>query len=131
MNKKLQIFSIIIFILVFLSIFCFILYSTISIGGIGVYFMIPFGLAFVGAITTIIMKLVATSKKTNKTEVTTDNIGRTIAVEGIKCVNCGCINEPGNSYCSHCGRPLEKECPNCHFKTNSDNEFCPKCGTKL
>ena len=131
MNKKIQIVSIVVFSLCFLSVFCFILYTAISMGGIGVYFMIPFGLVFLGAIISVIMKVVMISKKTNKTEVTTDNIGRTIAVEGIKCMNCGCINEPGMTYCSHCGRPLEKECPNCHFKTSSDSGFCPKCGTKL
>jgi hypothetical protein len=50
----------------------------------------------------------------------------------VPCANCKEVNEQGDIYCSHCGKPLtpqKKVCPQCHAETKPNAEFCTKCGT--
>ena len=51
------------------------------------------------------------------------------------CGKCGAVIEMGNgnSKCTHCGTPLEVECPRpqCKTKNDSSNNNCSKCGFSL
>ncbi|QBD81251.1 FHA domain-containing protein [Ktedonosporobacter rubrisoli] len=50
----------------------------------------------------------------------------------LRCANCNTPYEPGDTFCSGCGRslaPAKLYCSNCHFELKPDASFCPKCGT--
>ena len=51
----------------------------------------------------------------------------------LPCPRCLHINEPGASFCSGCGSPLEacRPCPNCRHENDSDGKFCDNCGQVL
>lgn len=65
--------------------------------------------------------------------------------EGIRCENCGIMNEMGASVCKICNKPLGKKpsekksqnpletaCPKCGFNMNPQfAKFCMKCGAQL
>ncbi|HZR40660.1 MAG TPA: zinc ribbon domain-containing protein [Ktedonobacteraceae bacterium] len=53
---------------------------------------------------------------------------------GIQCPNCQEINEMGDLYCSHCGKPLaqqKKHCPQCNAENKTNAAFCTQCGASL
>jgi hypothetical protein len=48
-----------------------------------------------------------------------------------RCPNCNTPYEPGDTFCSGCGRsltPPKVYCPNCHTELKAGVSFCPKCG---
>lgn len=50
----------------------------------------------------------------------------------LQCANCQEINEVGDAYCSHCGKPLtpqKKRCPQCNAEVKANAAFCTQCGT--
>ena len=49
----------------------------------------------------------------------------------LHCSNCNTPYEPGDTFCSGCGRslaPAKQYCSNCNFEIKSGASFCPKCG---
>lgn len=67
---------------------------------------------------------------------TRDEVKKTVdAIKGTEtsviCPNCGTKNEPGASYCDHCGTRLFKKCPSCGEVNDPDSDYCRKCGTHL
>jgi ribosomal protein L40E len=48
---------------------------------------------------------------------------------GLRCPTCNTPYEPGDTFCSGCGRSLKLLCPNCKAELKPDASFCPKCGT--
>lgn len=47
---------------------------------------------------------------------------------GVKCPNCGTMNEPGAVYCASCGYAIGKTaCPNCGAELDPDADFCESC----
>ncbi|HEU0001822.1 MAG TPA: zinc-ribbon domain-containing protein, partial [Ktedonobacteraceae bacterium] len=53
----------------------------------------------------------------------------------LRCSNCNTPYEPGDTFCSGCGRSLAPQqktiCPNCKFEIKPGVAFCPKCGTSV
>ncbi|HKV57535.1 MAG TPA: zinc-ribbon domain-containing protein [Ktedonobacteraceae bacterium] len=53
----------------------------------------------------------------------------------LRCPNCNTPYEPGDTFCSGCGRSLAPQqktiCPNCKFEIKPGVAFCPKCGTSV
>lgn len=50
---------------------------------------------------------------------------------GPRCTHCNTPYEPGDTFCSGCGRPLTAPklyCPNCNSELKPGIAFCPKCG---
>jgi FHA domain/Double zinc ribbon len=49
----------------------------------------------------------------------------------LHCQNCNTPYEPGDTFCSGCGRslaPAKQYCSNCNFEIKQGASFCPKCG---
>lgn len=49
-----------------------------------------------------------------------------------RCTQCNTSYEPGDTFCSGCGRPLAQRkiyCPNCNSELKPGLSFCSKCGT--
>ena len=49
----------------------------------------------------------------------------------LRCSNCNTPYEPGDTFCTGCGRSLAPQkltCPNCHTELKPGVAFCPKCG---
>jgi FHA domain/Double zinc ribbon len=49
----------------------------------------------------------------------------------LHCPNCNTPYEPGDTFCSGCGRslaPAKQYCSNCNFEIKPGSSFCPKCG---
>jgi hypothetical protein len=49
----------------------------------------------------------------------------------LHCTNCNTPYEPGDTFCSGCGRslaPAKQYCSNCNFEIKPGASFCPKCG---
>jgi hypothetical protein len=49
-----------------------------------------------------------------------------------RCKQCNTPYEPGDTFCSGCGRPLAQRkvyCPNCNSELKPGLSFCSKCGT--
>ncbi len=49
----------------------------------------------------------------------------------LRCSNCNTPYEPGDTFCTGCGRSLTPQkltCPNCHTELKPGVAFCPKCG---
>ncbi|MBV9257346.1 MAG: FHA domain-containing protein [Ktedonobacteraceae bacterium] len=49
----------------------------------------------------------------------------------LHCPNCNTPYEPGDTFCSGCGRslaPAKQYCSNCNFEIKPGASFCPKCG---
>ena len=50
---------------------------------------------------------------------------------GLRCPNCNTPYEPGDTFCTGCGRPLAPQkplCPNCKSELKPGVAFCPNCG---
>ncbi|GCE19291.1 FHA domain-containing protein [Dictyobacter kobayashii] len=50
---------------------------------------------------------------------------------GLRCANCNTPYEPGDTFCSGCGRALAAPrvyCSNCNSELKAGTSFCPKCG---
>ncbi len=50
----------------------------------------------------------------------------------LRCTNCNTPYEPGDTFCSGCGRsltPAKIYCANCHAELKSGASFCPNCGS--
>ena len=50
----------------------------------------------------------------------------------LRCMQCNTPHEPGDTFCSGCGRPLAQRkvyCPNCNSELKPGLSFCSKCGT--
>jgi pSer/pThr/pTyr-binding forkhead associated (FHA) protein len=50
----------------------------------------------------------------------------------LRCQNCNTPYEPGDTFCSGCGRslaPAKQLCPNCNTELKPGVAFCPKCGS--
>jgi hypothetical protein len=48
-----------------------------------------------------------------------------------RCPNCNTPHEPGDTFCSGCGRPLTAAkvyCSNCNNELKAGASFCPRCG---
>lgn len=56
---------------------------------------------------------------------------------GIKCSNCGRVNEVGKKFCSDCGSKLEevivqtRYCGSCGAEVEAGLKFCGECGAKV
>jgi len=51
-----------------------------------------------------------------------------------RCPSCNTPYEPGDTFCSGCGRgltPPKKLCPNCKSEIKPGLSFCPQCGTSV
>ncbi len=49
----------------------------------------------------------------------------------LRCTNCNTPYEPGDTFCTGCGRPLSAPrlyCQNCNTEIKPGVSFCPKCG---
>jgi hypothetical protein len=49
----------------------------------------------------------------------------------LRCQYCNTPYEPGDTFCTGCGRslaPSKQYCSNCHFELKPGASFCPKCG---
>lgn len=47
---------------------------------------------------------------------------------GVKCPNCGSMNDPGAAFCASCGYAIGKTaCPNCGAELDADADFCESC----
>ena len=47
---------------------------------------------------------------------------------GVKCPNCGTMNDPGAAFCASCGYAIGKTaCPNCGAELDADADFCESC----
>lgn len=59
------------------------------------------------------------------------------APSGIKCANCGTVNDIGKKFCSECGTKLEEEvtntryCGSCGAEVEEGLKFCGECGAKF
>lgn len=49
---------------------------------------------------------------------------------GLKCPECGFINDQDSRFCEECGSQLNI-CPNCGSLVKPTSKFCGKCGSKL
>ncbi len=49
----------------------------------------------------------------------------------LRCPNCNTPYEPGDTFCTGCGKPLVTLCPNCKTEIKDNASFCPKCGASL
>jgi hypothetical protein len=49
----------------------------------------------------------------------------------LRCPHCNTPYEPGDTFCTGCGRslaPAKQYCSNCNFEIKPGASFCPKCG---
>ena len=50
------------------------------------------------------------------------------AASGIKCPNCGTVNDPDAAFCASCGYPIGRtSCPNCGADVEAGSDFCESC----
>src|SRR6266852_3757662 len=49
----------------------------------------------------------------------------------LRCPSCNTPYQPGDTYCSGCGKSLVTLCPNCKTEVKDDASFCPKCGSSI
>ena len=50
------------------------------------------------------------------------------AASGIKCPECGTINDPEAAFCASCGNPIGRtSCPNCGADLEAGSDFCESC----
>ena len=50
------------------------------------------------------------------------------AASGIKCPDCGTINDPEAAFCASCGNPIGRtSCPNCGADLEAGSDFCESC----
>jgi hypothetical protein len=49
----------------------------------------------------------------------------------LRCPNCNTPYDPGDTFCTGCGKPLVTLCPNCKTEVKENTAFCPKCGASL
>ena len=50
------------------------------------------------------------------------------AASGIKCPNCGTVNDPEAAFCASCGNPIGRtSCPNCGANLEAGSDFCESC----
>ena len=50
------------------------------------------------------------------------------AASGIKCPNCGTVNDPEAAFCASCGNPIGRTaCPNCGADLEAGSDFCESC----
>ena len=50
------------------------------------------------------------------------------AASGIKCPNCGTVNDPEAAFCASCGNPIGRtSCPNCGADLEAGADFCESC----
>lgn len=49
----------------------------------------------------------------------------------LRCPSCNTPYEPGDTFCTGCGKPLVTICPNCKTEVKDNTAFCPKCGASL
>ncbi|WP_376793521.1 FHA domain-containing protein [Thermogemmatispora sp.] len=52
----------------------------------------------------------------------------TVPSAGLRCPQCNTPYEPGDTFCSGCGRALKLLCPKCKTELKPNAAFCPKCG---
>jgi FHA domain/Double zinc ribbon len=53
------------------------------------------------------------------------------SVKQLHCPNCNTPYQPGDTFCSGCGKSLVTLCPNCKSEVTEDASFCPKCGATI
>src|SRR5207245_11759264 len=49
----------------------------------------------------------------------------------LRCPSCNTPYEPGDTFCTGCGKSLVRLCPNCKTEIKDNASFCPKCGASL
>ena len=50
------------------------------------------------------------------------------AATGVKCPNCGTVNDPDAAFCASCGHPIGRtSCPNCGADLDPGADFCESC----
>ena len=49
----------------------------------------------------------------------------------LRCPSCNTPYEPGDTFCTGCGRALVTLCPNCKTEIKDNVSFCPKCGASI
>jgi hypothetical protein len=49
----------------------------------------------------------------------------------LRCPSCNTPYEPGDTFCTGCGKPLVTLCPNCKAEVKDNTAFCPKCGASI
>lgn len=49
----------------------------------------------------------------------------------LRCPSCNTPYQPGDTFCSGCGKSLVTLCPNCKSEVTEDASFCPKCGASI
>src|SRR2546423_776677 len=49
----------------------------------------------------------------------------------LRCPTCNTPYQPGDTYCSGCGKSLVTICPNCKSEVQDNASFCPKCGASI
>jgi FHA domain/Double zinc ribbon len=49
----------------------------------------------------------------------------------LRCPSCNTPYEPGDTYCTGCGKSLVTLCPNCKAEVKDNVSFCPKCGASI
>ena len=53
------------------------------------------------------------------------------AAKQLRCPSCNTPYQPGDTYCSGCGKSLVTLCPNCKSEVQDNASFCPKCGASI
>ena len=53
------------------------------------------------------------------------------AAKQLRCPSCNTPYQPGDTYCSGCGKSLVTICPNCKSEVQDNASFCPKCGASI
>jgi hypothetical protein len=49
----------------------------------------------------------------------------------LRCPSCNTPYQPGDTFCSGCGKSLVTLCPNCKTEIQDNASFCPKCGSSI
>ncbi len=49
----------------------------------------------------------------------------------LRCPSCNTPYEPGDTFCTGCGKALVTLCPNCKTEIKDNTSFCPKCGASI
>jgi hypothetical protein len=49
----------------------------------------------------------------------------------LRCPSCNTPYEPGDTFCTGCGKALVTLCPNCKTEIKDNVSFCPKCGASI
>lgn len=53
------------------------------------------------------------------------------SVKQLRCPSCNTPYQPGDTFCSGCGKSLVTLCPNCKSEVTENASFCPKCGASI